>query len=511
MVISSMAALAHGYPYLLSSIKYHLLSLHYDVHTIYIGDRPYPDFMWPEYPAAFSYCRGCKMPPSVSQLARFMRQSPRRTDEVLSMFSNSWSMLTVGVAFFNADYIPGDNSDNCDMLGMKAVVRMDQVSHFISGYVLRDVQSHTKISIVGVGRYGRMVAREVRTRLRMRNVDINVLGMMQPVSALKQGWTDSEVSMGEQSIFDSEATHGELVKCGMMYGEMMRSTTLDEILSGYRNKLSGCTLLTEIMSDAVSKSVSNIKAKRETWRKAKGGAKLTAQNALLEELAAHAIVCGEALLKGSRTTSSYDSVVATSTSTMRRVGVQQRKMTKAPATKRTISDKAQCRVLDDMQSTDDESMPIKATEEQPPTVKCEEEVAPEEVESAAGDVGSETDGGESGDESGESGEESGSDAAPATSPTAKETFNLGDVTQTPTALRDSTPPKAPTAEGIRNSPLAVADAGSTPAKKDSEAQLKTPGGSGNKREGEGGGSKRRGSGRKDGKGAKSPVVGRIVL
>ena len=96
-------------------------------------------------------------------------------------------MLTVGVAFFNADYIPGDNSDNCDMLGMKAVVRMDQVSHFISGYVLRDVQSHTKISIVGVGRYGRMVAREVRTRLRMRNVDINVLGMMQPVSALKMG------------------------------------------------------------------------------------------------------------------------------------------------------------------------------------------------------------------------------------------------------------------------------------------------------------------------------------
>ena len=448
----------------------------------------------------------------MSQLARFIRQSPRRTDEVLSMFSNSWSMLTVGVAFLNADYMPDDSSDSCDMLGMKAVVRMDQVSHFISGYVLRNVQSHTtKISIVGVGRYGRMVAREVRTRLRMRNVDINVLGMMQPVSALKMGWTDSEVSMGERSIFDSGATHGELLKCGMMYGEMMRSTTLDEILSGYRNKLSDCTLLTGIMSDAISKSVSNVKAKREAWRKAKGGVKVAAQNALLEEMAANLIVCSEAIMKGSRTTSSYDSIVATSTSTMRRVGVQQRKAIKAPAVRRTTFDRAECKILDDMQSTDDESAQVEAKGEQPSDAKCKEEAVPLEAGSGAEDASSGTDEGERGDESGESCKESSGGGAPATSPTVRDAFDLEEVVQTPVAPKSLTPPKPPSAEGVVSSPLTVADGASTPAKKETETQLKTPSGSGKKKEGSSGGSRKKGSGKKGSKVTKSSAIERMVL
>ena len=222
-------------------------------------------------------------------------------------------------------------------------------------------------------------------------------------------------------------------------------------------------------------------------------------------------MCGEAILKGSRTTSSYDSVVATSTSTMRRVGVQQRKAIKAPAAKRTTFDRAQCKMLDDMQSTDDESAPVEAKEEQPSDAKCEGEAAPGEVGSEAEDANSKTDEAESEDESDESCKEGSGGGAPATSPTVREAFDPEEVAQTPVAPRDLTPPKAPSAEGIGNSPLTVADGSSTPAKKETEPQLKTPSGSSKKKDGGASGSKKKGSGKKGSKVAKSPVVGRVVL
>ena len=196
------------------------------------------------------------------------------------------------------------------------------------------------------------------------------------------------------------------------------------------------------------------------------------------------------ILKGSRTTSSYDSVVATSTGTMRRVGMQQKKAIKAPAAKRTTFDTAQCRMLHDMQSTDDESTPAEAKEEQPSDAKCEGEAAPGEVASEAEDADSRTDEGESEEESDESCRESSGGGAPATSPTVREAFDLREVAKTPVAPRDTTPPKAPSAEAIGNSPLTVANDISTPAKKETEPQLKTPSGSNKKMNGGASGSKK---------------------
>lgn len=80
------------------------------------------------------------------------------------------------------------------MLGVKSVERMDQMSHFISGYVLKDAQPYgNNVTIVGIGRYRKMLAREVSSSLRTRKANVNVLGMMHPVSGLRFGWMNSEV------------------------------------------------------------------------------------------------------------------------------------------------------------------------------------------------------------------------------------------------------------------------------------------------------------------------------
>lgn len=136
---------------------------------------------------------------------------------------------------------------------------------------------------------------------------------------------------------------------------------------------------------------------------------------------------------------------------------------------------------------------------------------PLEAESEAGSDNSGTDEDESGDESVGSCKESSGGGAPATSPTVREVFDSEEVVHTPVAAKSPTPPKPPSTEGVTSSPLTVADGASTPAKKDTDTQLKTPSGSGRKKEGSSGGSKKKGSGRKGSKVIKSSAIERMVL
>lgn len=357
MVISCMAALLGRYPYLLPTIEYHLLTLHYDIHTVYIGDKPYDHDIWPEYPAAFSH-RAMRRPPgSITHLLRFIRESPKRKATIGSMFSNSWSMLESGVAFLNADYILESHSESCDMLGINSVVRMDQMSHFISGYVLQRARAGCpRVTLVGIGKYGRMVAREVKARLVMRRADVKVLGMSQPVSAMRMGWTDAQISMGEQSIFDTVGTERQVLISSLGYDELLRATTLGEITKVYRNKLEGCTVFATIMSDAMRKSLTSLRSKKDAWSRATGGAKATSLNTLIDEMCASITLIGEVSMKAGRSSVSYDAVVTTATSNVRKVGTTNRPIARntVTRTKPTLSESRATAALNTNESTDEE-------------------------------------------------------------------------------------------------------------------------------------------------------------
>lgn len=146
------------------------------------------------------------------------------------------------------------------------------------------------------------------------------------------------------------------MRSGMEYAEMLRMTTLDLLLLEYSYKLQHCTLLRSVMTDAMKKSVSNLKSKRDSWRKATGVEKTAAHNALVEEMCAYCIISGDAAMRTSAVSKSYDAEVATATSGVRSVGAQRTTpITRVAASPvPTLAGAKDIQILDCMDSTDEE-------------------------------------------------------------------------------------------------------------------------------------------------------------
>ncbi|CAN0222624.1 unnamed protein product, partial [Scytosiphon promiscuus] len=99
-------------PYLGDTLRYLILCSTYNVHTVYIGEYPYAEELLPEFPAAFSYRPDRRDPSTIRELLRYLPHDATVRSNVRAMFRDGWSMLPMGVAMINVDYISGGRMED---------------------------------------------------------------------------------------------------------------------------------------------------------------------------------------------------------------------------------------------------------------------------------------------------------------------------------------------------------------------------------------------------------------
>lgn len=225
-------------PYLGNTLRYLVLCSTYRIHTVYIGEYPYNEDILPALPAAFSYRSDASMPSTISEMLRYFPDDDGMKAKVARMFRDSWSMLPMGVAMINIDYMSGGRLLNEEVRGVQYMGRVDQMSYFISGVAFGSNPSEEQLHIVGIGRAACCIAKEVRDRLGRTGRSAVVHEMKQPVSGSRRGVTEEEVESGSFSIFDSTTTKGKLMHDAMMMDLLSKGGYTKRALESYSRILS---------------------------------------------------------------------------------------------------------------------------------------------------------------------------------------------------------------------------------------------------------------------------------
>ena len=84
--------------------RYMLVTLHYPVHMIVIGQNPYPPSLLPRIASAFAQRNGTRDSPTTCIFSNHFKNRERATN----MIRNIWTHLPSRYVFISADYMPED-------------------------------------------------------------------------------------------------------------------------------------------------------------------------------------------------------------------------------------------------------------------------------------------------------------------------------------------------------------------------------------------------------------------
>lgn len=260
-----MAKCSVDYPYLGDTMRYLQLCSIYPVHTVYIGEYPYHPRMLPRYPAAFSHNHRHGTPRTLTELCRYYRGLD--ADMVMEMMAHSWTLLPMGIAMINADYMSGGTGIGEEYRGVRYIGRIDQMSHFISGAVLNMLHPSTKINLIGIGKTGRTVAREVKSRIRTLNCQVTVHEVLQPVSGSIRGVSDGDIMDGSYTIFHSRGSKEQILRDARWVCESSKVCDLQIIADSYDTTLAGSSTMASSNAEVISSvgvALSNMMSKLES-------------------------------------------------------------------------------------------------------------------------------------------------------------------------------------------------------------------------------------------------------
>lgn len=206
--------------------------------------------MLPRYPAAFSPNHSCGVPSTLRELCRYYPDE-HESDMVMDMMANIWSLLPIGIAMVNADYMSRGLGIEEEYRGVRYIGRVDQMSYYISGVVLRKVSSCSTVNLIGIGKTGRYVAKAVKSRMNMSNYTVNVHEISQPVSGSIGGASDEDIRSDAHTIFHTRGFKGQVLNDSVCARQFSKGVCRDDIQSIYRRLLSSSSTMADSNSEVM--------------------------------------------------------------------------------------------------------------------------------------------------------------------------------------------------------------------------------------------------------------------
>ena len=238
-------------------LRYLELCSIYLVHTVYTGEYPYPQHMLPQYPAAFSHNGECGTPSTLVELAKYFGNEEEAV-MVTYMMSNSWPLLPIGIAMINADYMARGLGIGEEYRGVRYIGRVDQMSHYISGVVLRAECPFRAVNLIGIGKTGRSVAKGVKSRIAVTGRTVVLHELLQPVSGSMRGISDDDIRERRHSIFLTRGARSQLLLDAVNTHEYSKVVGTDEVLAKYNCLIASSPAVEASNAEVISGAYSSL-------------------------------------------------------------------------------------------------------------------------------------------------------------------------------------------------------------------------------------------------------------
>ena len=158
-------------------LRYMIHCYSYPIHTIVVGECPYPGHIIPHMGSAYSQADDSEDTPSTQVICKHFEEHSGMRE----MIRNSWRLLPLGYMFVNAYYSPKPVND------VLLIERLQYVIEYLCDICTRRVSLDGSASfvLVSMGSAAKYSVSEVSSRIRAQQVQHRKIHIMQPAALYK--------------------------------------------------------------------------------------------------------------------------------------------------------------------------------------------------------------------------------------------------------------------------------------------------------------------------------------
>lgn len=242
-MVRDMIEMSGVYPAVTSILRYLIACYNYNIHSIIVGEKPYPSAIVPTLGASYSQTVDSSNTPTIEVISAHFRDEPMVVDAI----RNSWRLLQEGYLFLNAYYSYRPDSD------VLLLERVEMTTEFIC--TLCEFMASSKgiahITLMSIGTTAKYVVSQVCNRLQSNSIRHTSIHTIQPAAYHK--YMNEPDKVGVQRDYMCFTPSGMVFMRNMIQG-YMRCVGLSESDINMSQKPAVSELLSSLVQDLITES-----------------------------------------------------------------------------------------------------------------------------------------------------------------------------------------------------------------------------------------------------------------